>query len=289
VGDAVAAFSVEDNHSTVAIKPAFEVGDGFLGGILWSCALADELGGVLGDDKLHHGLAPSGGGDGSRFVVGIAAAADERRVADATGSLVECASGGSGRGDVAFGVEGDGSDGIAGNFFGGEDFVGLAAGGLFFRNAKVFDFAGDDELGVVDQRDAVLGGEAFGAFGDEIDVRALFEHLAGDDDGVAHALDASDASGAKRGAAHHHGIELDLTVSVKEAAASGVEGIVVFHDDDGSLDGFNGATTALEHTPSSGKRVADTVDVSIDKVVRNGPGSAMDQKNRLIGQAASSP
>lgn len=186
-------------------------------------------------------------------------------------------------------VEGDGSNSVARDLFGGEDLVRFAAGGFFFRDAQVLDFARNDELGVVDEFHAELLNEALRAFGDEIDVHALFQHLAGGDDGVADSLDAPNASGAQRGAAHHRGIELHASVGVEEAAAPGIEGLVIFHHDDGGFHGLDGTSAALEHLPSSSHGVADTVDVRVDEMIGNGPGTAMDQQNRLIGQAASSP
>ena len=68
--------------------------------------------GPFAQDQLHDGLAPAGERDGGAVVVGIAAAADQRGVADAAGSFVERASGGGGGGEVAVRVEGDGADGV---------------------------------------------------------------------------------------------------------------------------------------------------------------------------------
>jgi len=63
------------------------------------------IGGPLGEDQLHHRFAPSGGGSRGGLVVRIAAAANQRGVAHAPRSLVQRASGGSSRRDVAVAVE----------------------------------------------------------------------------------------------------------------------------------------------------------------------------------------
>src|SRR6202034_2252964 len=75
-------------------------------------ACLNPIGGPLGEDQLHDRLAPSGGGDGSALVVGVATAADQRGIAEASGSLVQRATGGCGGGDVAVAVECDGADGV---------------------------------------------------------------------------------------------------------------------------------------------------------------------------------
>ena len=83
-------------------------------------------------------------------------------------------------------------------------------------------------------------GEFFGSLADEVDVRALVEHQARGLDGIAQALDAGDSAGAKGGAVHEEGVELDAAVAGEEAAAPGVEGGVVFEYGDGGFDGVDG-------------------------------------------------
>ncbi len=104
--------------------------------------------------------------------------------------------------------------------------------------------AGDDEFGVVDQAHAVLGGEALGTGADEVDVGRFFEDEACGLNGVAEAFDAGDAAGAEVGTVHEEGVELDAAVAGEEGAAAGVEGVVVFHDGDGGLDGVDGGAAA---------------------------------------------
>ncbi len=116
------------------------------------------------------------------------------------------------------------------------------------------------------------------AFRDEIDVRALAENLAGGAHGIAQALDASDATGAERGSVHDEGVELDSAVAVEEAAASGVEGLVVFHDDDGLLDGIERRAATLQHAPSRSQRVGHAVNVGVDHVIGHGPGATMNDQ-----------
>ena len=83
--------------------------------------------------------------------------------------------------------------------------------GLGFGEAVAL--AIEDEFGVVDQGHAVLVGEIFGSCADEVDMRALVEDEAGGLDGVAEAFDAGYSAGAKRGAVHEEGVELDAALA----------------------------------------------------------------------------
>ena len=112
VGEAEAAVGAEEDDAAVSAKAVVEVGDGFAGGDFGSCAGGDAVGGPLAEDQFHDGLAPAGEGDGGGKIVGVAAATDEGRVADAAWGFVEGASGGGGGGEIAAGVEGDGAHGV---------------------------------------------------------------------------------------------------------------------------------------------------------------------------------
>src|SRR5208282_5933643 len=115
--------------------------------------------------------------------------------------------------------------------------------------AQAFDLPGDDEIFVAAKSDAVLGGKALGAFGDEIDVRAVAENFAGGAHRVAQTLHASDAAAAEGRALHDEGVELHLAVAVQETAAAGVKGFIVFHYDDGLFDRVQSGAAALQHAP----------------------------------------
>ena len=157
----------------------------------------------------------------------------------------------------------------------------MAGGFGSLEGHEAFAFAGDDELGVVDQAHAVLGGEALGSGADEVDVGGLLEDEAGGLDGVAEALDAGDAAGAEVGSVHEEGVELDAAVAGEEGAAAGVEGVVVFHDGDGGLDGIDGGASAGESGPTGGEGGGDAALVGGDGVVGHRPRSAVDEENGL--------
>ncbi len=154
--------------------------------------------------------------------------------------------------------------------------------------AQALDFPGNDEIFVAAKGDAMLGGKTFSAFGDEIDVRAVAENLAGGANRIAQALDATYAAAAQGRAIHDEGVELDFAVAVQETAAAGVEGFVVFENDDGFFDRVKSRAAAFQNAPSGSGGVAHAVEVSFDHVVGNGPGTAMNYQN-WIGWQVSTP
>jgi hypothetical protein len=133
----------------------------------------------------------------------------------------------------------------------------------------------------------MLGGEALSAFGYEIDMRALAQNLARRAHGIAQPLHASHASGAQRGTVHDERIELYLAIAVQETSATRVEGLVVFHDDDGLFDGIECRAAALQHLPSGGQSVAHAAQVGVDHVIGYGPCTAVNNQNRISRQGVS--
>ena len=154
-------------------------------------------------------------------------------------------------------------------------------GSLRLIFAQALDFAGDDEIFVAAESDAVLGGKALGAFGDKINVRAVAENFAGGADRVAQALDAADAAAAQGRAVHDERVELHFAVAVEETAASGVESFIVFENDHGFFNRVERRAAAFEHAPSGGGGVAHAVEVRLDHVVGNGPGAAVYDQNGI--------
>ena len=97
-------------------------------------------------------------------------------------------------------------------------------------------------------------------------------------------LDAADASGTQRAAVHDQRVELYFAVAIEKAPASGVKGLVIFHDHDCFLDRIERRTAAAEHFPSRRQGVADAIQMRVDHVIRNGPGAAMDEQNGISRQ-----
>ena len=121
----------------------------------------------------------------------------------------------------------------------------------------------------------MLGGKTLGTFGDEINVRAVAKDLAGGADGIAQTLDAADAATAEGLAIHDEGVELHFAVAIEKTAAAGVESFVVFHHDDGLFNRVEGGAAQFQHTPTGRRGVADAMEVRLDHVIGNGPGTAV--------------
>jgi hypothetical protein len=121
----------------------------------------------------------------------------------------------------------------------------------------------------------VLGGEALGAFSDKVDVRALAQDFSGGADGVGNALNSADSASTQGGTFHDEGVQLHFAVTIQEAAAAGVESLVVFEYDDGFFDRVKRGPTFLQCKPTSCDGVADAVEVGVHHVVGDGPGAAV--------------
>ena len=80
---------------------------------------------------------------------------------------------------------------------------------------------------------------------------------------------------------------MHFAVAIQKAAAAGVEGFVVFHDDHGFLDSVERRAAAFEHAPTRSHGVAHAVEMGFDHVVRNGPGAAMNYQNRIVQEESS--
>ena len=99
--------------------------------------------------------------------------------------------------------------------------------------------------------------------------------------GLRNALNTAHAAAAQGGAIHDERVELHFAVAIQKAAAAGVEGLVIFHDDDSFFDRIERRPAALEHAPARSHGVAHAVEMSFHHVVRNGPGAAMNYQNRI--------
>ena len=127
----------------------------------------------------------------------------------------------------------------------------------------------------------MLGGETLRALGYEINVWTVAENLASGANGITQTFDATDAAAAQGCAVHDEGVELHLAVAIQEAAAPGVEGFVIFEDDDRFFNRIESRAATLEHAPSSGGGVTHSIEVRVDHVVGDGPGAAVYDQNRI--------
>src|SRR5260370_141457 len=132
--------------------------------------------------------------------------------------------------------------------------------------------------------DAELFCEALSAFGDEHHVRAVFENLARELNGILDAPESGRSAGAKRGAIHDDGVAFDVAVQIEVRAVTGVEGGVVFEDHDGGFDSVEGGAAAGEDGPASSESAMAARLASVHGFVRNVPRAAVDNEGWLHDQ-----
>ena len=246
------------------------------GGVHAGFGAAEEIDGGFGEDHFHDGFAVAGAGDAAGFGVGVAAAANERGIADAAGKFATGAAGGSGGEEITIRVEGDGADGslfVATVMLGGvRVFFALLPGGplgfahQFFRLTEV---------------DSLFFREALRAIGDEHHVRTIFEDFAGDLNGVLYALQAGSGACAKRCAVHDDGVAFDAAVKIEMRAVTGVEDGIVLEDHDGGFDGVESGTAARKNGPAGSEGAMAAGFARVDGIVRNVPGAAMNNESRF--------
>jgi len=161
----------------------------------------------------------------------------------------------------------------------GEGEVGESGACVGLGLGQSVAFAVEHQFRVIDERHAVLLSKVLRSGADEVDVRAFVEHQARGLNGVAQALDAGDSASAESGTIHEQGVELDAAIAGEEAAASGVEGGVVFQFGDCGFDGVGGGGSEFEERVAGLERVKDALLVGLEHVVGNGPGSAVDDED----------
>ncbi len=96
------------------------------------------------------------------------------------------------------------------------------------------------------QSHAVLPCKSLCSGTDEVDVRAFIQHQPRRANRIAQPLDAGDSAGAQIRAVHQQGVHLHAAILRQKRAASGVEGLVVFHDGDRGLDRIDGTRSLFE-------------------------------------------
>jgi len=240
---------------------------------------AKEIHGGFGHDDFHDGFAMAGAGSGASGPIGVAAATDERRIADATGKFAAGAAGGSGGEEAAFTIKSDGADGALLMAAVMSRGVGILAAA---EESVPFGF-GDKLFGLA-HGDVVSLGEMFGAFGDEHHVRTTFENGAGGANGIAHAAKRGGGSGAKTAAVHDDGVAFDVAIAIEMGAVAGVEDGIVLEDDDGRFDGIEGGAAGGENGPARDQGEVAALLAGFDGFIGNVPGTAVNNESRFHGE-----
>ena len=83
---------------------------------------------------------------------------------------------------------------------------------------------------------------------------------------------------------HDQRIELHPAFAIEKTATSGIKRLVIFHDNDRFFDGIKSGAAPIQHMPSSRECGSHPVEMCLNHVIRNGPGTAMDKQNRINRQ-----
>lgn len=237
-------------------------------------AAAKQVDGSLRHDDFHDGFAVAGAGYTPGGGIGIAAAADERRIADATGEFAAGASRGCGGKELAVRIERDGAYSallVPAMMSCGVLVLATLAPGLALCVA-------DEFLGIA-KSNAAFFGEALSAFADQHHVGTVFEHGACKPDGIADALQSGDRAGTKRLAIHHDGIAFDAAIQIEMRAKAGVENGLVFKNEYGGFDGVQRGTAARKNGPSCLERAAAARFARFNRFIGNIPSASMDNQS----------
>ncbi len=286
-GEARIAVAVEKDEAASGVRALGKKMDGFARGEIGGgraagnvgrrvdtrCRTAKKIDGGFGQDHFHDGFAVAGAGNAAGFGVRVAAAADERRIADAAGKFATSAAGGSGGEEASVGIDGNGADGslfVAAVMFGG------VLVGFTFHPGFAFGFA--DQFFRLAQLDSMLFCEAFRSFGDEHHVRAFLQNFARELNGILDALQSSRSAGPQRCPVHDDGVTFDVAVQIEVRAKTGIEDVIVFEDHDGGLDGVESGAAARENGPASGESAMAAGFASVNGFVRNIPRAAVNDE-----------
>src|SRR5260370_2045197 len=234
---------------------------------------AKKIHGGFGEDDFHDGFAVAGAGSAAGLRVGKAAAADQRRIANASGKLAAGAASGGGGEAASVGISGRGANGsllVAAVMLGGV-FVGLA-----LHPGFLLGFA-DQFLGLA-WLEALFCWERFGAFGDQPHVRATLQDSARELNGILDAVQIGRRAGAQRGAVHDDGVTFDVPVEIEVRAVAGVEDGIVFEDHNGGFDGVESGAASRKDGPAHGKSAAAARFANVNGFVRNVPRAAVNNQ-----------
>jgi hypothetical protein len=279
-GVAGVAVFVEENDAASAFASASEELDtGLRGAHGIGAGRTKEIADSFGENDFHDGFAEAGGRDCTGFGIGVAAAADEWRIADSSGKFAAGAAGGGGGEEATLVIEGDSADGallVAAVMFGGVRILAAARPG--------FAFSGRDQVFGIAERYAAVVNELFGAFGDEHHMRTFFKDGARGLDGIFDAAKTGDGTGAKCGGVHDNGVAFDVAIDIKVRAVAGVEDGIVFEDSDCSFDGVECVAPVAEDGTAGLERAKAAGFAGFHGVVGDVPGTAVYDERRTHGK-----
>src|SRR5579883_104163 len=124
--------------------------------------------------------------------------------------------------------------------------------------------------------------ELFCALSNKINMRTSIKHQPRRMNRIAQTLDACDASGAQRASVHQQCIQFHAPIAGEKTAASGIEGVIVFENGYGSLNGIHCRCAFRKQGVSGMESIGNAALMRRDHIVGNGPGAPVNQEYRCV-------
>ena len=233
----------------------------------------EKIHGGFGHHNFHDGFAVAGAGNAACLRIGVATAADQRRIADAAGKFATRSSGGGGGEKPALLVDGNSADRsliVAAVMFGGVFVFAAPKIGLPFRFANEFFGLAENQAGVLC--------EPFRTFGDQHHVRTFFQDLSREPDGIFQTTQSGCRAGPEVGSIHDDRVAFDLAIAIEMGAVARVEHWIVFQGNNRGFHSFERGATRREHGPAVGESSATAVVAGFDGFIGNVPGTTVNDQ-----------
>ena len=124
----------------------------------------------------------------------------------------------------------------------------------------------------------MAAGKVLRAAGNQHHVRAFIENGTGGLNGIFHAAETGDGSGAQCGGVHDDGVALDVAVEREMRAVARIEDRIVLKNDDGGFDGVKCVTAVSKNGPAGVERAETAGFAGINGVIGNVPGTAVNDE-----------
>ena len=246
-------------------------------------AVLDRGAHVVGGHGAYEILAVPGRRDRAHAVLGVGPRADDRRVADAPGSLVGHPAGRGGGGEIAVAIARHGPHGAR---RGGHQIRDVSPALLGLELLEALRGA---EVMIGHERQALFERELLGAGAHQQHMPRLLHHPPRELDRIPHVPHGSDRAGAHLPAVHDRRVELGRAVAGQRRAVAGVEARIVLEQVDRRGDRIQCAAAALEQRKArvEGRLEAGAVAPLVlgrELRSRRGSGAAVDRE-RVPGRA----
>jgi len=271
----VAVFVEEDEAARAFTTTIQELHSGLGGTVRIRTGRTKEITSGFGKHNFHDGFAVSRGRNRAGLGIGIAAAADQRGIADASGQLAAGAAGGRCSVQTALFIEGDRADGalfVAPMMLGGVRILPAALPGFVFRRG--------DEIHGITEGNALIKGELLRALANQHHVRAFFQHGASRLDRILDPAKSGDGAGTECGSVHHNGVAFHVAIQIQMRSIAGIEDRIVFENSNGGFERVERVASVQKDVVAGVQSAEATGFAGFDGVVGDIPGTAVNDERR---------